>query len=163
VFRGWCIATGNQNATILMKTTLLELDTKPSDQEISTLLGKNVFSCYLLLCKAIVSLLSPDTELWDQAGRRGKYFHGYRIEKRAIVVDLYLLSVDDQGICKCEFKINRRCFEKIRKQMNTFCQKVQDSVQDAMEFKKNYGGTYLSLIVNDDNIQDVLKIVSILS
>lgn len=141
----------------------MELDTIPSEQELSILLGNNVFNCYQLLCKTIVSLLLPDMELWDYAGRRGKYFHGYRIEKRAIIVDLYLLSMDGQGLCKCQFHINKRCFEKIRKQMNTFCQKVQDCVNNAIKYKKNYGGTDLSLIVNDDTIQDVLKIITILS
>jgi hypothetical protein len=146
-----------------MKTIIIELDTIPSEQELSILLGKNVFICYQLLCNAIVSQLSPDMELWDHAGRRGKYFHRYSIEKSAIIVDLYLLSVDDQGLCKCEFHINKRCFEKIRRQINTFCQKVQDYVNDAIKFKKNYRETYLPLTVNDDTIQDVLKIVTILS
>jgi hypothetical protein len=146
-----------------MKTTLMELDTIPEEQELLTLLGKNVFTCYQLVCKAIVSQLSPDMDLWDHAGRRGKYYHGYRVEKRTISVDLYLNSVDGQGLCNCQFHLNKRCFDNIQKQMHLFFQKVQDCVTDAIEIKKDYGGIYLSLFVNDDTIQDVLKIITILS
>ncbi len=65
-----------------MKTDLINLDNIPTDSELVSLLGENIYNCYLAICENIVSLLSPDFERWANGGRRGKYYHGFRMGKK---------------------------------------------------------------------------------
>jgi hypothetical protein len=57
-----------------------------------SLLGEKIYKYYSGICEDIISSLSPDLEIWNYAGRRGKYFHGYQISKKHISVHLYLSS-----------------------------------------------------------------------
>jgi len=146
-----------------METELLGPNAIPEEQELVALLGERSYAYYQSVCKTVVSLLSPDREIWDHAGRRGKYYHGYRVNKGPIAIDLYLSSLDGQGWCLCEFILRNTHFNRIRKQQDYFGDKIRRSIDETMELKKKHGGTRVAIRVNEDSIQDVLKVIDLLS
>ncbi len=133
-----------------MKTELMNLNNIPDEAELTSLLGKNIYMLYHELCKVITSQLSPDLEIWDRAGRRGKYFHGYRITKQSMLVDLFLHSVNKQGYITCEFHFIKRYFSKIVKQKELFGKQIQKNIDYSVKFNEEHGGGYyLDVIIKN--------------
>jgi hypothetical protein len=146
-----------------METILINIEKIPEEQEIKSLLGEDIYRCYREFCDIIISQFLPDREIWDSAGRRGKYFHGYRNNKKTTLIDIYLFSTNGQGKIKCEFNLNKRFFIILKKRelFSTETQREIDTIADYYE--KN--GVLLSFanFVNDKTLQDfflLLKIVS---
>ncbi|MDR2810396.1 MAG: DUF3788 family protein [Tannerellaceae bacterium] len=148
-----------------MKTKLIHIDNIPNEQELVFLLGKNVYEYYNDLCKTIMSLLLPDTEIWDNAGRRGKYFHGYRVNKHSMLIDLYLYSVNTRGYITCEFHFVKRDFLKIAKKKNLFNKQIQQTIDWSIKFNEEYGGGYsLDIKISDkETLQNTIQIIQIIS
>jgi len=147
-----------------MKTRLINMDNAPNEHELVSLLGEISYKYYLEICETTISLLSPNLEIWNFAGRRGKYWHGYRIDKKSITVDIYLYSEFDH--LTCEFHFIKRFFSKIIKHrylLNNDA--IQKDIDYSIQFNKEYGGGYfLSIIIRDDetflDTQKIIKIVS---
>lgn len=148
-----------------MNTELIHIENIPNEQELVFLLGENVYEYYNDLCKTITSLLLPDTEIWDNAGRRGKYFHGYRVNKHSMLIDLYLYSINAQGYITCEFHFVKRDFQKIAKKKNLFSKQMQQKIDCSIKFNEEYGGGYsLDVIISDkETLQDSIQIIQIIS
>lgn len=145
-----------------MKTEIMNLQKAPTQQELKTLLGEHIYKCYKLLTDTIMKRLNPDKEIWDSAGRRGKYFHGYRINSKVVLLDFYLTSIEGQGQVKCQFKIPKHIFQKIEKEKDIFSPKIQDSINWSADFHKQYGEFYLNIILDEETIQDANKIIEII-
>ena len=140
------------------------MENAPSEQELLTLLGEKVYRFYSNICANTISLLSPDLEIWDYAGRRGKYWHGYYIRKKSLSIDLYLSSEFEQ--ITCDFHFNKRFFQKILKQRDLLkSAETQKIIDFSIKFNEEYGGGYsVSLIIREEEeFQDVLKIIEIVS
>ena len=142
----------------------MNMDEIPSEQELISLLGEKIYKYYFEICQNTISLLSPDLEIWNEAGRRGKYFHGYHISKKSITVDLYLSSKYEQ--ITCDFHFIKRDFIKILKQRNFLInEQLQKEIDFSIKFSEEYGGGYpLGVIVRDEEtFKDVLQIIKIVS
>lgn len=145
-----------------MRTELIHIDNVPNEQELMSLLGNNIYEYYCILYKAIILFLTPDLEIWDYAGRRGKYLHGYRINNQSMLVDLYLSSVNEQGQLNCEFKFDKRAFYKIVKKKGFFSENTQKNIDSTIEANEKYGGFYLDVIINNETLQDAIQIIQIM-
>jgi len=148
-----------------METRLIDLKKVPNEKKLLKLLGEKVFNFYNQICNTTISMLDPDFVTWDLGGRRGKYFHGYLISKKSITVDLYLYSSKYEQIT-CELHFQKRFMQKILKKRNLLSSKeIQNSIDFCIEFNEEYGGGYtISIrIRNEEELQDVLKIIKILS
>ena len=150
-----------------MRTELIHIDKIPDEQELISLLNENIYECHNDLCEVVNSNLSPDMEIWDYAGRRGKYFHGYRISKPPMSADLYLLSIEGQGVLKCEFHFQKKAFLKIFKQKDCFSKYTQKSIDSCADMHKEYGSYSLEIIMNQETyyetLQDAIQILKIAS
>ncbi|GHU21002.1 hypothetical protein FACS189475_10190 [Betaproteobacteria bacterium] len=143
-----------------MRTDLLQMDGVPDERELRSLLGDDRYEWHRVLCEAIVSRLSPELEIWALAGRRGKYFHGYRNGKS---VDIYLLSIDGQGCLKCEFRLNKRMFTRILRQKDSFCEQTRKSIDGTIKIKELGGAYTLELFIDQGALQDAFQILEILA
>ena len=148
---------------ITVKTELIHIDNIPSEQELVFLLGENIHKYHNNICAVIISLLSPDVEIWDHAGRRGKYLHGYRIKKRSILVNLYLYFVNGQGSIACEFHFIKKYFLKVIKNKDLFSEQMQKSIDSCIRLNEEYGGGYYldTIIRDEETLQDAIQIIQI--
>jgi len=149
-----------------METKLINIDKIPSEQELISLLGKKSYEYYRTICENIILLLSPDIELWDYAGRRGKYFHGYQINKKAITIYQYLSSTSIYKQVTCELHFTKRLFIKILKQRNSLNSKqIQEDIDFSIKFNSEFGGGYtVNVIIRDEEtFKDVIKMIKIIS
>lgn len=138
----------------------------PNEQELISLLGENVYEYYSIICRDIISELNPDLEIWDYAGRRGKYYHGFQISKKSMTVDLYLSFVNGHGQITCGFHFIKRFFLKVLKHMQSFNNKqLQKAIDFSIKFNKEFGGGYsVSIIIKEEEtFLDILKIIKIIS
>jgi hypothetical protein len=142
----------------------MNMDHVPDERELVSLLGEKVHDYYRVIRENIVSLLLPDLEIWDHAGRRGKYFHGWQISKKSMTVDLYLSSIDGRGQVTCSFHFIKRFFLKILKHRNDLSsEQVQQAIDFSTKFNEEFGGGYsVSVIIRDEeSFLDILKIIKI--
>jgi hypothetical protein len=149
-----------------METRLMSIDNIPSEQELILLLGKTAHKYYCTICENITSLLSPDVEIWDYAGRRGKYYHGYHISKKLMTIDLFLSFINGHGQINCNFHFIKRFFVKILKHRNLFDnERIQEVIDFSIKFNEEFGGGYsMDIIIKDEKtFQNVLLIIKILS
>lgn len=146
-----------------MKTELINIDKVPSENELVSLLGLDLNKYYNILNKSINLLLRPDLEIWDNAGRRGKYFHGYRINSSNMLVDIYLSSIHGEGKLNCEFKFQKKTLSKIQKEKNNFSKQTQVAIDSATKAMENYGGFYLNLMIDEKSMIDTLYLLTIVS
>mgnify|MGYP003595416115 CR=1 FL=1 len=144
-----------------MKTFLINIDNIPDERELVLLLGKDVYSCYSKFTSTIISLLSPDVEKWDIAGRRGKYFNGYQINDKHILIDIYLSAVNGQGLISCELKLPKRYFARILKHKECFVSDLQKNIESTNEERNN--GFYLGFFLNKVTVESALLIIEIIS
>lgn len=135
----------------------------PDEHELISLLGESVYKNYNNLCEYIILFLAPDIEIWDYAGRRGKYFHGYRMSKRSILIDLYLFSTNGQGRLRCQLHFGKRCFNSILKQRMIFGKKMQEYIDSHASIRKQYNNISFSVLIEDEILHDVIKIIEIIS
>ena len=143
-----------------METTLF-IDAVPHEQELIAVLSENIYKNYNDLCEAIVLFLDPDSEIWDHAGRRGKYFHGYR--NKSILVDLYLLSIDGQGVLKCDFHFRKRFVDSLLKKKESFSKETQGYIDSCLECNKLGGGFWCEIRIDDKTLQDAIQIIKMLA
>jgi hypothetical protein len=150
---------------VAMKTKIMHIDNIPNELELTSLLGEKSYKYYHKLCEAIISQLSPDLEIWDHAGRRGKYFHGYRINKQSMLVDLYLCSANGQENITCEFHFIKRDFIKLVKRKDFFREQIQKNIEYSIKFNEKYGGGfYIDVIIRDEEtLQDAIQIIQTVS
>lgn len=148
-----------------MRTDLINLDNIPNNTELSFLLGQDIYNYYMQICKEIILSLSPDIERWAKGGRRGKYFHGYIIEKKAISIDLFFISYTDFKQLKCNFHFPKKIFEKILKQKQLFSEAGQEAIDSSTRLYKEhpYGFTLELRISNDKKVfDDVMHVINII-
>lgn len=144
----------------------MSLDNMPKEQELISLLGKTVYKYYCVICEDIISLLCPDLEIWDYAGRRGKYYHGYHINKKSMTIDLFLSFVNGHGQISCDFHFVKRCFLKILQHRNLLNnEQTQEAIDFSIKFNEEFRGGYsVNIIIKDEeSFQDVLQIIKIVS
>lgn len=149
-----------------MRTDLINLDNIPNSTELSFLLGQDIYNYYLRICEKIILSLSPDIERWANGGRRGKYYHGYIIDKKAISIDLFFIS--DAGFKQliCDFHFPKKIFVRILKQKQLFSMVGQESIDSCIRLHKEYpsGFTLELRVSNDENVfDDVMHVVNIIS
>ena len=111
----------------------MNLDIIPNEKEIISIIGHDLFSYYNILTKSINLILHPDIEIWDNAGRRGKYLHGYRMNSLNVLVDIYLNSINSSGKLSCTFKLPKKSLNKILKQKEFFSSTTQDNIDSAQK------------------------------
>jgi hypothetical protein len=149
-----------------METRLMSLDNVPKEQELISLLGETVYKYYCIICEDIISLLCPDFEIWDYAGRRGKYYHGYHINKKSMTVDLFLSFVDGHGQINCNFHFVKRYFLKILQHRNLLNnEQMQESIDFSIKLNEEFGGGYsVNIIIKDEEpLQDILQMIKTVS
>jgi hypothetical protein len=125
-----------------MRIDLIDLDRIPESNELSFLLGEDIFEYYSIICKNIVSSFTPDVERWANGGRRGKYYHGYIIDKEAISINLFLISNKDLKQLTCNFHFQKRIFMKIMKQKLHFSKKGQEAINSCIDLHEIYPSGY---------------------
>jgi hypothetical protein len=144
-----------------METWLMSaISAPPDEQELMTLLGKNTYKHYTILCDAILLFLVPDIEIWCHGGRRGKYFHGYRRKKPLASVDLFL---DSGCYLNCEFELTKRRFEPILKKRAVFGEKVQKTIDSYIGPGGEYGCAVIDLRIDDETLQEAIKMIKMLA
>ncbi len=146
-----------------MRTDLINLENVPSHNVLATLLGERIYKCYLTIWENILSL-SPDIERWDKGGRRGKYYHGYIIEKRAVSIDLFLISDMEFKQLTCDFHFTKRIFDKVLKQKLLFSKKGIEALDSCVRLHEIYSsGFFLEFRLNDDEdvLKDILRVINI--
>lgn len=151
-----------------MKTELISIEQAPSKEDIKTLLSEKVYNYYENLCENIVYILNPDREIWDKAGRRGKYFHGYRYKEKYVLVDLYLMNIEGDGIVQLDFHINKNITDKLLRRKNMFTLQMQEEgINSIMELREVYNVGYnfsykLRKETSEDTFFDIIKIIEIM-
>lgn len=140
----------------------MDLEKIPSKKELKSLLGIQLYKYYFTLTSEIVSKLYPDLETWDKAGRRGKYYHGYQVNSKLLLLDFYLSNVNN-GQVKYQLKLKKASFNKILKKRDSFSEIMNQNLMWSEDFYKEYGEIYLNTILNEETINDSLRIIEIIS
>lgn len=146
-----------------MKTRYKFFISEPTAIEINSLLGEELYKYYSTLDNAISLIYKPELEIWDDAGRRGKYFHGYRSEVKSFFIDVYLSSSENGGQIKCALTLKDASFNKIVKIKASYSKKTQESIESAQRIRKEYGSSKIDFFIDQDTLSDVIKIFELLS
>lgn len=142
-----------------MKTYIFNLNNIPTSEDLIGIVGYGFYKSYEKLCKTIEILLEPEIEKWDDAGRRGRYYHGYVTKN--FLVDIYIIK---NGLIKCEVDLPRFLFSKLQKLKDNFSADIKKSIDMTLFLNKQYGRFNLSLILNSESAFDeVEKIIKTLS
>ncbi|MDC2664879.1 DUF3788 family protein [Bacteroides ovatus] len=148
-----------------MRTDLINLNNIPNSNELILLLGKELYECYLKICKNIVLSLSPDIERWANGGRRGKYYHGYIMDKKAISIDLFFISDVEFKELICDFHFPKKMFARVFKQKQLFSKVGQEAIDSCVRLHEEYPyGFTLELRLNNDKsiFSDVMRIINVI-
>lgn len=141
-----------------MRTDLIYIDTIPDEPTLTALLGVKLYSCHSILCKIATSVLAPDIERWADGSRRGKYYHGYIIEKWPLSLDMYL----GEQFLKCDLHLYKRYFMRILNKKASLSTQMQESIDAALKINEEYkGGFYISFFMDEDMLQETIKILKI--
>lgn len=151
-----------------MKTDLIDIDNVPNDKELINMLGDDLYENYLKICRRIESTLFPDIQRWAKGGRRGKYYHGYIISKKSIIIDLYLISDHNIKQLTLNFHIRKAVFNKLSNNKQLFRQAGQQAIESSEEIHKEYypSGYDLELRLKNEQesvVSDIILTVDILS
>lgn len=142
-----------------MKTYNLGINSIPSNEDLKKLLGDNFYKSYRKMCSGIEIFLNPELEKWDNAGRRGKYYHGY--VAKDILIDIYLI---DSRLIKCEFNLPKRLFVKIQEKRDNIKAETREHTDTASDLNDHYKDSSLSFLLNNESdfakIEQIIKIRS---
>ncbi|OAB78730.1 hypothetical protein ULVI_09110 [Cochleicola gelatinilyticus] len=152
-----------KNGKTIMKTKYKFFINEPTAIEINSLIGDEFYKYYCTLDNAICLYYKPELEIWDNAGRRGKYFHGYRSEVKSFFLDIYLSSSEKGGQVKCDLTLKDASFNKIVKIKESFSKNTQTSIESAQRIREEYDSSNVDFFIDQDTLLDVIKIVELLS
>lgn len=147
-----------------MQIEIININNIPENKKLKSLLGDEVYEFHKLLSGIIVDKLNPDIEIWDDGGRRGKYFHGYRINKIKLIINLYLLCVNGEGLLKCELELSKLIVNKLLQNKDKFSASTQKNLQSIISNKKEHGSYFLEIrISNSDTFEDMQYLIELLA
>ena len=142
-----------------MKTELINISEIPNKKELVSLLGEDMYQYYINIYVVIITYLNPEIEIQDNAGRRGKYFNGFRKNEYGIILDMYLLP----NLLKCELKLTKISFAKIQNKKGLFGDITQISIDSTAKTIEKSSGAYLEVFIdNNEAYDDFVSMVKIL-
>jgi len=124
---------------------------------------------YKEINQSINDKFCPDTEIWDFAGRRGKYFQGFRKSTSSTLIDLYFIaSKIEQETSINRGKLNfNLTLDKIKSKVlirdkENFSIEVKNAIESSIRIDVQGAFYYQIFIENKEILNDVLKIIKYL-